>query len=37
VYVNAKMIPVETVPEIGGRETKENGGGSESKYDISDK
>jgi hypothetical protein len=30
MYVNAKMIPVETVPGMG-RETKENGGGGEFK------
>jgi hypothetical protein len=35
VYVNAKMIPVETVPgTMGGM--KERGGGSEFKYDILD-
>jgi hypothetical protein len=26
MYVNAKMIPVETVPGIGGGEDKEEGG-----------
>jgi hypothetical protein len=36
VYVNAKMIPVETIPGISGGEIKENGGGSEFKYDIYD-
>jgi hypothetical protein len=36
VYVNAKMIPVETVPGIGEREMKKNGRGDEFKYDIFD-
>jgi hypothetical protein len=31
---NAKMIPVETTPGIWGVGIKENGGGSEFKYDI---
>jgi hypothetical protein len=30
------MIPVETILGIGGEEIKENGGGSEFKYDIFD-
>jgi hypothetical protein len=34
--VNAKMIPVETVPGFGGGRMKENHGGSEFKYDIFD-
>jgi hypothetical protein len=34
MYVNAKIIPVETVPGIRGRELKDNGGGGEFKYDI---
>jgi hypothetical protein len=29
-----EMIPVETIPGIGRGEIKENGGGSEFKYDI---
>jgi hypothetical protein len=33
MFVNAKMIPIETIPGIGGG-IKENGGGSEFKYDI---
>jgi hypothetical protein len=36
VYVNAKMIPAETVPGIMGRGMKENSGGSEFKHDIFD-
>jgi hypothetical protein len=36
VYVNGKMIPVETVPGMGGGGIKENGRGGEFKYDISD-
>jgi hypothetical protein len=36
MYVNAKMIPVETGPEIGGRRMKERSGGGEFKYDIFD-
>jgi hypothetical protein len=35
MYVNAKMIPVETIPGIEGR-IKENGGGVEFKYDMFD-
>jgi hypothetical protein len=34
MYVKGKMIPVETIPGMGG--IKENGGGSEFKYDIFD-
>jgi hypothetical protein len=34
MYVNAKMIPVETFPGMGIR--KESDGGGESKYDIFD-
>jgi hypothetical protein len=34
MYVNGKMIPVETISGIEGGEIKENGGGGESKYDI---
>jgi hypothetical protein len=36
MYVNAKMIPVVTVPGIGGRGIKESPGGGEFKYDIFD-
>jgi hypothetical protein len=36
MYVNAKMVPVETVPGIGGGEVKESSGVGEFKYDISD-
>jgi hypothetical protein len=36
MYVNAKMIPVETVPGIGGEGLKESSGGGEFKYDIFD-
>jgi hypothetical protein len=35
--VNAKIIPVETVPGIGGVGMKESRGGDEFKYDIFDK
>jgi hypothetical protein len=31
-YVNAKMIPVETVPGIGGEGMKESGEGGKVKY-----
>jgi hypothetical protein len=31
MYVNVKMIPVETVPRMGGVEDEENGGGGEFK------
>jgi hypothetical protein len=34
MYVNGKMIPVETVPGMGERGINENGGGVEFKYDI---
>jgi hypothetical protein len=34
LYVNAKMIPVETVPGIGGKGMKENSGEGEFKYDM---
>jgi hypothetical protein len=33
IYVNVKMIPVETIPRKGGG-IKENGGRDELKYDI---
>jgi hypothetical protein len=36
MYVNAKVIPVETIPGMGERRIKENGGGGEFKYDIFD-
>jgi hypothetical protein len=36
MYVNRKMIPVETIPGIGGGGTKENDGGGEFKYNIFD-
>jgi hypothetical protein len=35
MYINGKMILVETIPGMGGW-TKENGGGGEFKYDIFD-
>jgi hypothetical protein len=34
MYVNGKMIPVETIPGMRGRGIKENGRGGEFKYDI---
>jgi hypothetical protein len=36
MHVNGKMILVETIPGIGGRWIKENGGGVEYKYDTFD-
>jgi hypothetical protein len=36
MYVNAKMIPDETIPGSVGGEIKENGEGGEFKYDICD-
>jgi hypothetical protein len=36
MYVNAKIIPVETVPGIGGEGMKESRGGGEFKYDTFD-
>jgi hypothetical protein len=36
MYVNRKMRPTETIPGIRGKKIKENGGGSEFKYDIFD-
>jgi hypothetical protein len=36
VYINAKMIPVETVQGIRGRGMKENSGGGKFKYDVFD-
>jgi hypothetical protein len=34
MYINAKMIPVETVPGIRGGEMGQRSGGGESKNDI---
>jgi hypothetical protein len=34
--INSKMIPVETIPGMGGGEIKESSGGGEFKYDIFD-
>jgi hypothetical protein len=34
MYVNAKMIPVETIPGIRGEEMKESSGKGEFNYDI---
>jgi hypothetical protein len=34
MYINAKMIPVETIPGMGEEGIKESDGGSEFKYDI---
>jgi hypothetical protein len=36
MYVNAKMIPVETVPGIGEGEIKKSDGEGEFRYDIFD-
>jgi hypothetical protein len=36
MYVNGKTRPVETIPGMGGRKIKENGGGGEFNYDIFD-
>jgi hypothetical protein len=36
MHVNAKLIPVETIPGVGVGRIKENGGGVEFKYDIFD-
>jgi hypothetical protein len=36
VYVNVKMSPVEIIPGMGGEGIKENDGGGEFNYDISD-
>jgi hypothetical protein len=35
-YANGKMIPVETIPGVGGGGLKENDGGGEFSYDIFD-
>jgi hypothetical protein len=34
MYVNGKMIPVETIPEMGGRGIKSNDGRDEFNYDM---
>jgi hypothetical protein len=34
MYVNRKMIPVETTPGMGEKGIKENDGGNEFSYDI---
>jgi hypothetical protein len=34
MYVNAKMIPAETIPGMGEERIKESRGGGEFKYDI---
>jgi hypothetical protein len=34
MYVNGKIRPVETVPEVGGGRMKENDGGNEFNYDV---
>jgi hypothetical protein len=36
MYVNGKMIPVETIPGMGGQVIKENDGGGEFNCDIFD-
>jgi hypothetical protein len=36
MYVNGKIISVETISGMGGGEIKENSGGGEFKYDIFD-
>jgi hypothetical protein len=36
MYLNAKMIPVESVPRIRGGGVKESTGGGEFKYDVFD-
>jgi hypothetical protein len=36
MYVNGKMIPLETIPGMGRRGIKERGGRGEFKYDIFD-
>jgi hypothetical protein len=35
-YVNGKMVPVETIPQMRGVAIKENDGGGEFRYDIFD-
>jgi hypothetical protein len=34
MHVNARMIPIETIPEAGRERVKENDGGGEFNYDI---
>jgi hypothetical protein len=34
VYVNGKIISIETTPGMGSKGIKENNGGGEFKYDI---
>jgi hypothetical protein len=34
MYVNGKVRPAETIPGMGRKEIKENGGGGEFNYDI---
>jgi hypothetical protein len=36
MYVNGKMVSVETIPGVGGRAMKKKGRGHEFKYDIVD-
>jgi hypothetical protein len=36
MYVNGKMIPVETIPGIGGGEIKEHDAGGKFKHDVFD-
>jgi hypothetical protein len=36
MHVNGKIIPLETIPGMYRGRVKENGGGSEFKYDIVD-
>jgi hypothetical protein len=36
MYISGKIIPVESIPEMGKAGIKENGGGGEFKYDIFD-
>jgi hypothetical protein len=36
MYVNVKVIPVETIPGMGEEGIKKSSGGSELKYDIFD-
>jgi hypothetical protein len=36
MYVNVKMIPVETISGMGKRRIKESDGGGEFQYDICD-
>jgi hypothetical protein len=36
MYINAKMIPVEMIPGVGGEGIKESRGGGKFKYNIFD-